>query len=67
MLLVTGDRTTCREATQLLVDGLTAVEVKQGLAIKSARMLAPKRARELVEARVKRGLSDLKAVEPYDP
>jgi len=67
VLLVTGDHAACREGKELLGDGLTTVQVKQGLAVKSARMLAPKRARELVEAGAKDALSDLKAVEPYDP
>ena len=49
VLLVTGDRAAGREATALLGDGLTTVEVKEGLGSKTARMLTPKRARELVE------------------
>jgi D-amino peptidase len=67
VLLVTGDRATGREAKALLGDGLTTVEVKEGLGVKTARMLAPKRARELVEEGAKRALSDLKAVSPFDP
>src|SRR3954466_9037820 len=65
VLLVTGDDAACREGTALLGDGLTTVSVKQGLGVKSARMLAPRRARELVEAGAKQALSNLKAVEPY--
>ncbi|HEY2939466.1 MAG TPA: M55 family metallopeptidase [Gaiellaceae bacterium] len=67
VLLVTGDHAACREGRELLGNGLTTVQVKRGLAVKSARMLAPKRARELVEAGAKEALSDLHAVEPYDP
>ena len=67
VVLVTGDRAVCREGTQLLGGGLTTVEVKEGLGVKTARMLAPKRARELVEDGAKRALGDLKAVPPYDP
>ena len=67
VLLVTGDDAACREGTELLGDGLTTVEVKQGLGVKSARLLQPGRARQLVEAGSRQGLSDLKAVEPYDP
>jgi D-amino peptidase len=67
VLLVTGDRAVCREGTQLLGGGLTTIEVKEGLGVKTARMLAPKRARELVEDGAKRALGDLKAVPPYDP
>jgi D-amino peptidase len=51
----------------LVTGGLTTVEVKEGLGVKTARLLTPKRARELVEEGAKRALSDLKAVAPYDP
>src|SRR6188474_3748144 len=67
VLLVTGDRAAGREAKALLGDGLTTVAVKEGLGVKTARLLTPKRARELVEEGAKRALSDLKAVAPYDP
>jgi D-amino peptidase len=67
VLLVTGDRAVCREGRELLGDGLTTVEVKEGLGAQAARMLSPKRARELIEDGAKRALADLKAVSPYDP
>src|SRR5688500_11379220 len=59
VLLVTGDEATCREATELLGDGLTTVSVKQGLGLSSARMLVPSRARELIEEGATKALSDL--------
>jgi D-amino peptidase len=65
--LVSGDAAACREGKELLGDGLTTVEVKQGIGARSARLLAPKRARELLEEGAKRALSDLSAVQPYDP
>src|SRR5213595_1325464 len=67
VLLVTGDRAAGREAKALLGDGLTTVEVKEGLGLKTARLLPPSRARELVEEGAKRALSDLRGVAPYDP
>jgi len=67
VLLVTGDRAVCREATALLGEGLTTVAVKEGLGTFSSRMLAPKRARELVEDGARRSLADLSTVQPYDP
>jgi len=67
VLLVTGDRAVCREATALLGDGLTTVEVKQGLGRFSARSLTAARAREVIEEGAKRALHDLRAVAPYDP
>jgi D-amino peptidase len=67
VVLVTGDRATCREGRELLGDGLTTVEVKIGLGRYSARHLPPLRARELIEAGAKQSLKDLSAVKPYDP
>ena len=67
VLLVTGDRTTCEEATSLLGDGLTTVAVKEGLGRYSARQIAPLRARELIEDGARRALEDLGAVKPYEP
>jgi D-amino peptidase len=67
VLLVTGDRAVCREATELLGDGLTTVEVKVGLGRYSARNLTAVRARELIEAGAKQALQDVQAVQPYDP
>jgi D-amino peptidase len=67
VVLVTGDRATCREATALLGDGLTTVEVKTGLGRFSARSKTPTEARRLIEDATKRALEDLGAVAPYDP
>src|ERR1700759_252066 len=67
VVLVTGDRAVCREAQGLLGDGLTTVEVKEGLGRFSARMKTPQVARELIEEGAKKALSDLSAVAPYDP
>ena len=67
VLLVTGDRASCREARALLGDGLTTVEVKQGLGRFSARQLVPAKARQLIEDGARTALADLSAVAPYDP
>ena len=67
VLLVTGDRATCAEATALLGSGLTTAEVKVGLGRFSARSKTPRQARELIEAGAKKALQDLEAVPPYDP
>jgi D-amino peptidase len=67
VLLVTGDRAVCAEAKALLGEGLTTVEVKEGLGRFSARMKTPARARELIEEGARQALSDPKAVAPYDP
>ena len=67
VLLVTGDRQTCREAADLLGAGLTTVPVKTGIGRFSARQLTPRAAREAIEAGAKQALSNLTAVAPYDP
>jgi len=67
VVLVTGDRAVCREAKELLGDGLTTVEVKEGLGRFSARMKTPRECRELIEEAAKKALSDLSTVAPYDP
>jgi D-amino peptidase len=67
VVLVTGDRAVCREAKDLLGDGLTTVEVKEGLGRFSARMKTPVEARSLIEEGARSALSDLSAVAPYVP
>jgi D-amino peptidase len=65
--LVTGDEAACREATELLGDGLTTVTVKRGLGARAARMIPPVRARELIEEGARTALADLSRVAAYDP
>src|SRR4051794_28657984 len=67
VVLVTGDEATCREARALLGDGLETVAVKQGLGSTSARQVAPRRARRLIEEGAARALGQLDRVRPYDP
>jgi D-amino peptidase len=67
VLLVTGDEAVCREARELLGDGLTTVAVKRGLGSRSARQIPPLRARELIEEGAKQALAELSAVPPFDP
>ena len=66
-VLVTGDQAACREGKELLGDALTTVAVKRGTGVRSARMIPPRRARELVEAGAAQALKDLRAVPPYEP
>jgi D-amino peptidase len=67
VLLVTGDEAVCTEGRALLGPGLTTVAVKRGFGMSSARQIPPSRAREMIEDGTKMALSDLRAVEPYDP
>jgi D-amino peptidase len=67
VLLVTGDEAVCREATDLLGEGLTTIAVKKGLGAFSARQLPALKAREVIEDGARRALNDLQTVKPYDP
>jgi D-amino peptidase len=67
VVLVTGDEATCREATALLGDELTTVAVKKGIGWRSARNVAPLRARELIEDGARAALKNVDAVQPYKP
>jgi len=67
VLLVTGDQASCDEGRELLGANLTTVAVKQGLGSRSARMIPPQRARELIEEGARAALAHLDAVAPYDP
>jgi D-amino peptidase len=67
VLLVTGDTATCREAREIMGDGLTTVAVKHGLSRYSARQIPPVRARQMIEDGARQALRDLNAVRPYVP
>jgi D-amino peptidase len=67
VVLVTGDRAVCREARELLGEGLTTVEVKEGLGRFSARTKTPAAARKLIEEGARTALGDLTAVQPWNP
>jgi D-amino peptidase len=67
VLMVTGDVAACDEARELLGQPLVTVAVKQGIGARSARNIAPLRARALIEDGARRALADLSAVEPYLP
>jgi D-amino peptidase len=64
---VSGDDVTCAEASDLLGPKLATVPVKRGLGRYSARMVAPARARRMIEEGVAESLSSRAWPEPYDP
>jgi D-amino peptidase len=65
--LVTGDEASCREAAELLGEGVRTVSVKRGIGSRGARMIPPVRARELIEAGAKESLANVGSLKPYDP
>ena len=67
VLLVTGDEAVCREAKELLGEGLVTVAVKRGLSRFSARQIPPVRARQMIEDGARLALQNRGAVAPYVP
>src|SRR5207244_2389892 len=65
VLLVTGDTASCREGADLLGPGLTTVAVKEAFGRNSARHVAPRRARDMIEQAARRCLGDRAAVPSY--
>lgn len=65
--LVTGDSAACREAHELLGPDIVTVAVKQGIGRESARNIAPRRARRLIEEGAQRAMGAIPALSPYDP
>ena len=65
--LVTGDEAVCREASELLGDGLRTVAVKKGLSRYSARQIPPVRARQMIEDGAREALADFTPPRPYIP
>jgi len=64
---VSGDDATCAEASELLGPRLATAAVKRGLGRYSARMVAPARARQMIEEGVENSLRLKAWPEPYDP
>ncbi len=67
VLFVTGDEAVCREAKELIGDGLCTVAVKRGLSRYSARQIPPVRARKMIEEGARQALTNRPAVKPYVP
>jgi D-amino peptidase len=67
VVLVTGDEATCREARELLGDGVRTVAVKRGLGRFSARHIHPARARRLIEDAARQAVEARADASPYDP
>ena len=67
VVLVTGDGASCREAIELLGPRLTTVAVKEAQGRTSARQVAPRRAREMIESAACEALRQPASVAHYDP
>lgn len=67
VLLVTGDDKVCREARELLGPGVGTCQTKVGLGRHSAISLAPKAAREKVQAAAREAMGRVGQVEPFRP
>ncbi|MBA3350537.1 MAG: M55 family metallopeptidase [Actinobacteria bacterium] len=67
VVMVSGDRATCAEATSLLGSGVAAVEVKEGLGRYSARHIPPTRARSLIAQAAEKALGTDLRPQPFVP
>ncbi|MCC5876575.1 MAG: M55 family metallopeptidase [Candidatus Sumerlaeia bacterium] len=67
MALVTGDDQACREAVELLGEGVGTVAVKKGLGRYSARHISPKRARRMIEEGARTALENLAGAPTFKP
>jgi D-amino peptidase len=65
--LVTGDEATCREAKEILGEGLATVAVKRGLSRYSALQIPPVRARKMIEEGTAQALANRKSARCYVP
>lgn len=65
--IITGDTATCKEGGDLVGEKLATVAVKQGLSRYSARNIAPKRAREMIQTGVRDALKKRSWPKPYVP
>jgi D-amino peptidase len=67
VVMVSGDRATCKEGEALLGPGVTTVEVKRGLGRYSARHIPPSRARSLIAQAAESAVAQPAPVEPFNP
>lgn len=63
--MVSGDAAACREAMELLGDGIVTVPVKEGYSRHCAKMLPPKRAREEIRRGAKEALEKASSLKPF--
>jgi D-amino peptidase len=67
VVMVTGDDKTVHEARTVLGNDIVTAQVKQGLSREGALMLAPKRARMLIQETAKEALQRASRIAPYKP
>jgi D-amino peptidase len=64
-ILCTGDLRACEEARRFLGDQIITVVVKEGYSRTSCRMLAPKKARELIRDGARRAMGIIDRCQPF--
>jgi len=64
-IMCTGDLRCCEEAVRFLGNHIVTVVVKEGYSRTSCKMLAPKKARELIRDAAERAMSIIPQCEPY--
>ncbi|MFA4016411.1 MAG: hypothetical protein RUDDFDWM_001514 [Candidatus Fervidibacterota bacterium] len=64
VVMVSGDKAACDEAKQLLGEEIVTVAVKEGYSRHCAKMLSPKRARELIREGAKEAMRRIRHCKP---
>ncbi|PIZ16906.1 hypothetical protein COY51_01680, partial [Candidatus Desantisbacteria bacterium CG_4_10_14_0_8_um_filter_39_17] len=64
VIFVSGDKATCEEAKQLL-GNIETVAVKEGFTRNCAKILSPKKTKELIKEGVARAIKRIKDFKPY--
>lgn len=64
-IMCTGDVRTCEEAVRFLGDGIVTVAVKTGYSRTSCRMIAPKKAREMIREGAARSIAAIPNCRPF--
>ena len=64
-IMCTGDVRACEEAVRFLGDSIVTVAVKEGFSRTSCRMIAPKKAREMIRDGARRAMGVIPDCRPY--
>ena len=67
LVLVTGDRAACDEAHRMLGEEIVTVAVKEGYSRQCGKLVAPKRAREMIRECAREAMSWIDQCRPYKP
>ena len=67
VVMVTGDQAACNEARVFLGENVVTVSIKEGYGRQCGKLIAPKRAHQLIQAGAKEAMMGIHQVSPYRP